>query len=497
MRLASLLRAPQLGEYVWHEQSIDASVDEVSQRHFVRMKELVDEVQSDQPVRLLELGAYRHYAGHRIADEFGAEVWLSDISARALELGRSAAIDAGCVRLARACAADFHDLPFADGSFDVVFIASAVHHTTRPERVLHELARVTRPGGLLWLENEPVGRSSCIYLYNVNRAESYTPYELALADAGLLRWLSSPFHGTRPEQLFEMVENDRIPLELFLHAFNAAGEIVHLRLDTSSTRQALELELEALCDVEDAEARVWAALHERVARAGEPDKVSVGLGVRAPTSAELWTLARRFVDGYRFAAVGDAERREHATVRLYGAALQTKVRRAGCGPRSESVLRRELLPGRGVDLDLDGPGGAAFMGWRKSLPDVFDPARRAEVQELYEPLGWTTVVEQSGAISLANVAGSVRFPEPTTSALLLVRLYTVPRPDAPYRIVVRQGGRPLGDAIVVQAESRLFRGLVHAGAGEIHLEHFDADGRPIDLTFNLRMSVAQLLSIDD
>lgn len=44
---------------------------------------------------------------------------------------------------------DAESLPFADESFDVVACRAAFHHFPRPERVLAEMARVTRAGGKL------------------------------------------------------------------------------------------------------------------------------------------------------------------------------------------------------------------------------------------------------------------------------------------------------------------------------------------------------------
>lgn len=44
---------------------------------------------------------------------------------------------------------DAEALPFADASFDVVSCRAAFHHFPRPERVLAEMSRVTRPGGKL------------------------------------------------------------------------------------------------------------------------------------------------------------------------------------------------------------------------------------------------------------------------------------------------------------------------------------------------------------
>jgi SAM-dependent methyltransferase len=44
---------------------------------------------------------------------------------------------------------DAESLPFEDGSFDLVGTLRTLHHVPRPELVVAELVRVTRPGGLI------------------------------------------------------------------------------------------------------------------------------------------------------------------------------------------------------------------------------------------------------------------------------------------------------------------------------------------------------------
>lgn len=64
-----------------------------------------------------------------------------------LALARAAAADAGVAVEVRE--ADVYDLPFADGSFDVVHAHQVLQHLSDPVAALVEMGRVCRPGGLV------------------------------------------------------------------------------------------------------------------------------------------------------------------------------------------------------------------------------------------------------------------------------------------------------------------------------------------------------------
>jgi ubiquinone/menaquinone biosynthesis C-methylase UbiE len=82
----------------------------------------------------------------------GAVVAL-DITPEMLDMARPAATLAA----ASLVLADARALPFPDGSVDAIFAAGLVNHLPDTKAGLRELARVTRPGGLLVLFH-PSGR---------------------------------------------------------------------------------------------------------------------------------------------------------------------------------------------------------------------------------------------------------------------------------------------------------------------------------------------------
>lgn len=73
------------------------------------------------------------------------EVWMSDINAAMLEVGRGKLADAGFLLPGVLC--DAERLPFPDGHFDCVSVAFGLRNMTHKDRALAEMARVAKPGG--------------------------------------------------------------------------------------------------------------------------------------------------------------------------------------------------------------------------------------------------------------------------------------------------------------------------------------------------------------
>jgi demethylmenaquinone methyltransferase / 2-methoxy-6-polyprenyl-1,4-benzoquinol methylase len=73
------------------------------------------------------------------------EVWMTDINAAMLSVGRDKMIDAGIFPPLALC--DAEKLPFRDDSFDCVSVAFGLRNMTHKDRALAEMARVAKPGG--------------------------------------------------------------------------------------------------------------------------------------------------------------------------------------------------------------------------------------------------------------------------------------------------------------------------------------------------------------
>ena len=73
------------------------------------------------------------------------EVWMTDINAAMLSVGRDKLIEAGVFAPLALC--DAEKLPFASNTFDCVSVAFGLRNMTHKEAALAEMVRVARPGG--------------------------------------------------------------------------------------------------------------------------------------------------------------------------------------------------------------------------------------------------------------------------------------------------------------------------------------------------------------
>jgi ubiquinone/menaquinone biosynthesis C-methylase UbiE/uncharacterized protein YbaR (Trm112 family) len=104
-------------------------------------------------MRVLEVGAAKCWGAQHLVPR-GCEYVGTDILADPLiGLGRGAFYEQR-VGPFRRVQADGEHLPFADGTFDLAYCVATLHHALDLDRMVRELARVTRRGGVVAALNE-------------------------------------------------------------------------------------------------------------------------------------------------------------------------------------------------------------------------------------------------------------------------------------------------------------------------------------------------------
>ena len=122
----------------------------------------------------------------------GGAVFVTDINARMLALGRDRLINAGQVSNVHFLQADAEQLPFRSGTFDCVSIGFGLRNVTDKEAALASLLRVLKPGGrLLILEFSRPRLRLLDPLYDFYSLQVLPRLgQLILGDAGSYRYLA-------------------------------------------------------------------------------------------------------------------------------------------------------------------------------------------------------------------------------------------------------------------------------------------------------------------
>lgn len=480
---------PQIGEVSWH--SIEAPhAAGMIERQSETMRSLIRDHQlasGVRPPRILEVGAYSYYTSYLVASEYGGVGVANDIVAAPLKVGKKAA-PLKASGSAVLVASDFHDLPFSDGYFDLVFISSAVHHTFRPWIVLRELLRVTRPGGILHVDNEPVGRLCSFYRYRGNRDEVLTDFEKAIEENGLTRTVSSPFPGSRPEELFGMIENDRIPLQVFESAF-VDTEHIRFHLDFEAMGSSLDSALLELPRDEYLVERVVGEIQTRLDHAAlaysEKDLL---LGLTLPRREEVWALAYNVADALRSLPAPSDRSYRRLAARLFGAALQATVRKKG-GDESSEMFQRNLPEEDGVLIDHAESWSVNLRG--ALLPSLSD----SDARSVFPSEDWELYKEANGVLSLLNLNDHPRIvlPKDFGGGVGVLRYYAAINEGKPYAISVIAEGKKLWSGVACQSESQLARFMVPTGTQELTIALNSLGGDKVEGIYQLHLSTAQIL----
>ena len=82
---------------------------------------------------------------------------------------------------------DAADMPFGDGTFDLVISSNTLHLTEDPVRMLNEVDRVLKPEGRIFMSDL---RRSWLGIFSVHLRASYSPAEVRclLSESKLRNW---------------------------------------------------------------------------------------------------------------------------------------------------------------------------------------------------------------------------------------------------------------------------------------------------------------------
>lgn len=103
----------------------------------------------DSRHRVLDVGCGYGETAFHLAREYGCEVVGTNISEKELELARERTPDSGVADKVSFEYGDFHELPFEEGAFDVIWSQEAFLHGVDKPGILRECFRVLAPGGRL------------------------------------------------------------------------------------------------------------------------------------------------------------------------------------------------------------------------------------------------------------------------------------------------------------------------------------------------------------
>jgi SAM-dependent methyltransferase len=173
-----------------------------------------------------------------------------DISRGALEMAR----EVGYVPIL----ADAHYLPFINGFADVVVVNATIHHCDDMGRVLAEAARIVRPGGILFTDQDPQAtawnfkgfglflRDIRFPLYRLMQYKHYIAVDERTARQKTEIHNQTPGDGITPELYYQILKPLGFNVKLYPHNHNLGAEVLKGQLGKSSWRMRLSQKLSGI-----------------------------------------------------------------------------------------------------------------------------------------------------------------------------------------------------------------------------------------------------------
>ncbi len=111
-------------------------------------------------IRVIDLGGGFAGSARYLAKNYGWEVVVLNLSETENEWGRRMNREQGLDHLIEVVDGSFDDIPFPDGSFDIVWSQDAILHSENRGRVIEEAYRVLKPGGEM-IFSDPMQSDDC------------------------------------------------------------------------------------------------------------------------------------------------------------------------------------------------------------------------------------------------------------------------------------------------------------------------------------------------
>lgn len=136
----------------------DESIFDASLRTVQRMTEHLGQVTADMHV--IDVGAGYGGAARYLARTAGCKVACLNLSEAQNERNRRMNLEQNLNHLVEVCDGSFEDIPYKDSSFDIAWSQDAILHSGNRRKVLEEVRRVLKPGGL-FVFTDPMQSDNC------------------------------------------------------------------------------------------------------------------------------------------------------------------------------------------------------------------------------------------------------------------------------------------------------------------------------------------------
>lgn len=138
----------------------DSPEDEIGDASRRTVQRMIQRVKPSPEDKILDVGAGYGGAARALAGGTGSSVVALNLSEVENERDRRKNRDTGLEDKIEVVDASFEDIPFDDGTFDIVWSQDAMLHSGRRTRVLEEVARVLKPNGR-FIFTDPMRTDDC------------------------------------------------------------------------------------------------------------------------------------------------------------------------------------------------------------------------------------------------------------------------------------------------------------------------------------------------